>query len=50
MKTKFSSYDELPLIATIEVPNIVIAVSACFIKITKVIHNFSSMNTHRNYR
>ena len=41
MKTKFNLDDELPLYKTIEIPAMVIVVSAIFVKITNIIHKFS---------
>ena len=41
MKTKFNLDDELPLYKTIEIPTMVIVVSAIFMKITNIIHKFS---------
>ena len=41
IKIKFNSDDELPLNRTIEVPSIIIAAKAVFMKITNIIHKFS---------
>ena len=50
MKIKFNLDGKLPVNKAIEIPSMIIAVRAIFMKITNIIHKFSKMNVYMNYR